>query len=68
MRGFNRKEFLNSLDLSTECTECGYKIHPAELLYVDEQKVRCPKCGKDFLPKGSDKPLMQCQYNPPKPR
>jgi len=36
--------------LFTACTQCGYKIHPSELLYVDGTRCRCPQCKADFEP------------------
>jgi Zn finger protein HypA/HybF involved in hydrogenase expression len=37
-------------DTSTGCTECGYAIPEVELRYLDKKRVRCPHCGKDFVP------------------
>jgi len=34
--------------LATPCSNCGYRIPPAELLRVSTNKVRCPKCGVTF--------------------
>ena len=42
-------ELVNAI-MFTVCTQCGYKIHPSELLYTDGKRCRCPKCGKDFEP------------------
>ena len=36
--------------LFTLCTECGYKIQPAEERRIDFDHVRCPKCGAAFIP------------------
>jgi hypothetical protein len=36
--------------LFTTCTECGYKVQPSEVLYVDGKRCRCPQCGADFEP------------------
>ena len=36
--------------LFTTCTECGHKIYPAELRYVDGKRCRCPQCGEEFEP------------------
>jgi len=36
--------------LFTRCTECGYKIQPAEERRIDFDHVRCPKCGAAFIP------------------
>jgi hypothetical protein len=30
--------------LFTTCTECGHKIYPAELRFVDGKRCRCPQC------------------------
>jgi predicted RNA-binding Zn-ribbon protein involved in translation (DUF1610 family) len=39
--------------LVTICTECGHAITPMELVRVDFEHVRCPMCGKEFVPRGS---------------
>jgi hypothetical protein len=49
MRRSSRKPFDYSI-LDTPCTICGYKIHPAQLLRIDGEHVRCPSCGGDFIP------------------
>jgi len=36
--------------LFTTCAECGHKIYPAELRYVDGKRCRCPQCGALFEP------------------
>jgi predicted RNA-binding Zn-ribbon protein involved in translation (DUF1610 family) len=36
--------------LFTLCTQCGYKIEPAERHHVDKEHLRCPKCGAAFIP------------------
>jgi predicted RNA-binding Zn-ribbon protein involved in translation (DUF1610 family) len=36
--------------LFTLCTECGYKIQPAEERRIDFDHIRCPKCGAVFIP------------------
>jgi hypothetical protein len=36
--------------LFTTCTECGHKIYPAELRYVDGKRCRWPQCGALFEP------------------
>ena len=43
------QEQLNASVL-TVCTQCGYKIHPSELIRPDFKFCRCVKCGKDFEP------------------
>jgi DNA-directed RNA polymerase subunit RPC12/RpoP len=35
----------SSFDLRHACPACGYKIPPNELLHVDGDNIRCPKCG-----------------------
>ena len=49
-----RREKINlekiKASLFTLCTECGYKIPPAELRRIDGERYRCPKCGKSFIP------------------
>lgn len=39
-----------SMDLTTQCTACGYAIPPAEMARLDADQVRCPKCGAVFTP------------------
>jgi predicted RNA-binding Zn-ribbon protein involved in translation (DUF1610 family) len=36
--------------LNTRCVLCGYEIPPSKILHVDMEQLRCPKCGKDFVP------------------
>jgi predicted RNA-binding Zn-ribbon protein involved in translation (DUF1610 family) len=36
--------------LTTTCAECGHEIAADELRRVDFDHVRCPQCGKDFVP------------------
>jgi len=36
--------------LQTICIECGYSIAPIDLVRLDNERVRCPACGKDFVP------------------
>jgi len=38
---------ITKYDFTFPCAHCGYKISPRELLRVDGEHVRCPKCGKD---------------------
>jgi predicted RNA-binding Zn-ribbon protein involved in translation (DUF1610 family) len=38
---------ISTFDFTFPCTHCGYRIPPNELLRVDGEHVRCPKCGKD---------------------
>jgi predicted RNA-binding Zn-ribbon protein involved in translation (DUF1610 family) len=46
--------------LFTLCTECGYKIQPAEERRIDFDHVRCPKCGEAFVP-GKPKDQWACE-------
>jgi hypothetical protein len=39
-----------SASFFTTCTECGHKVYPAELRYVDGKWCRYPRCGADFEP------------------
>jgi len=34
--------------LNTTCTACGYSIPPNEILGIDFDTVKCPKCGEVF--------------------
>jgi predicted Zn finger-like uncharacterized protein len=42
-------------DLTFRCPECGYKIKPSEIRFVDGEHVKCPQCGKLtlYIPKKS---------------
>ena len=49
--------------LFTLCTECGYKIPPAEEHRIDFDHLRCPKCGAAFIPAKTDKKgYGACEY------
>ena len=36
--------------LQTICTDCGYSIAPIDLERLDNERVRCPACGREFVP------------------
>ena len=38
-----------SLDLTTECPECHYKVHPSEMMRLDNDHMRCSSCKQDVL-------------------
>ena len=40
------KKVLESL--ITVCPSCGVSISPAEVMRVDAEQMRCPKCGNIF--------------------
>jgi ribosomal protein S27AE len=42
----NRAKVLAALN--TICPSCGYSITPAEIVRVDAERMRCPKCGSVF--------------------
>ena len=42
----NRAKVLAALN--TVCLSCGYSISPAEIVRLDSERMRCPKCGKLF--------------------
>jgi predicted RNA-binding Zn-ribbon protein involved in translation (DUF1610 family) len=46
-------------DLSTKCTACGYAIQPNEIMHTGWDTMRCPKCGKDFIPEPKGKKWSQ---------
>jgi uncharacterized protein (UPF0212 family) len=33
---------------TTACPECGYSMSPAEIVRIDFERMKCPKCGKIF--------------------
>jgi hypothetical protein len=39
--------------LNTTCPECGYSITPAEIVRIDFERMKYPKCGKIFAAGGS---------------
>jgi hypothetical protein len=62
-----RKDKINlekiKASLFTLCTECCYKIPPAEERRIDGERMRCPKCGAAFIP-GKAKGHSACEYDP----
>lgn len=42
----NRTKVLAALN--TACPSCGASISPAEIVRVDSERMRCPKCGHIF--------------------
>jgi hypothetical protein len=61
-----RKEKINlekiKASLFTLCTECCYKIKPAELRRIDFDYARCPKCGAAFKPGEKPKGYWSCEH------
>jgi predicted RNA-binding Zn-ribbon protein involved in translation (DUF1610 family) len=55
VRGMTPKRKINlkavRASLNTVCTECGYSVSPAEILRIDSERMKCPKCGAVFTPK-----------------
>jgi ribosomal protein S27AE len=45
----NLEKILAALD--TTCTECGHSFPPSEILRIDFDTMKCPKCGAVFTPK-----------------
>src|SRR5437667_7904285 len=45
--------------LQTVCTECGHSIAPIDLVRLDNERVRCPACGKEFVPT----PKARCAFS-----
>jgi ribosomal protein S27AE len=39
--------------LNTVCPSCGYSISPAEIVRIDFERMRCPKCGSVFAAVGA---------------
>ncbi len=37
--------------LNTTCPSCGYSISPAEIVRIDFERMKCPKCGEIFAAK-----------------
>jgi len=42
----NRAKVLAALN--TICPSCGLSISPAEIVRIDSERMRCPKCGRVF--------------------
>ena len=42
----NRTKVLAALN--TICQSCGLSISPAEIVRIDSERMRCPKCGDVF--------------------
>ena len=40
------KPDISKYDFTFECSHCGFKIPPRELLRTDGEHIRCPKCGQ----------------------
>ena len=40
--------------LNIECLHCHAVLGPAEQLRIDGEHLRCPKCQKEFVPKGPE--------------
>jgi predicted Zn finger-like uncharacterized protein len=45
--------------MNIECPHCHAVLTPAEHIPVDSERVRCAKCGKDFIPPTKDGPPMR---------
>jgi hypothetical protein len=41
---------VTAADLATICTACQYPIPPSEIVHVDGERLRCPKCEAEFVP------------------
>jgi predicted RNA-binding Zn-ribbon protein involved in translation (DUF1610 family) len=50
-----RKEKINLAkllaSLNTTCQKCGYSNPPEEIRRIDSERMECPKCGEQFIPK-----------------
>jgi ribosomal protein S27AE len=42
-----------------DCPHCNAILSPSEYLRVDSERLRCGKCGKDFIPKAKNGPTMR---------
>jgi DNA-directed RNA polymerase subunit RPC12/RpoP len=44
---------------NVECPHCRVILSPAEYLRLDSERLRCVRCGKDFIPprKGDGPPM-----------
>lgn len=45
--------------MAVECTECHYKIPPAEIIRLDSERYECPKCRTKFVPPEKPGPRMR---------
>jgi predicted RNA-binding Zn-ribbon protein involved in translation (DUF1610 family) len=37
--------------MDVKCPACGYMIAPSEMVRLDFEKMRCPSCCAEFVPK-----------------
>ena len=57
-----RKADPKSFDLTTPFPECGYKIPPAEMMRLDREHMRCPKCGNAVkIPTKTEQTIVNSQ-------
>ena len=50
--------------MAVECTECHYKIPPAEIVRLDSEPYGCPKCRAKFVTPEKPGPRMRTSYDP----
>jgi len=43
--------------LNIECPDCHAMLDPADRERIDGKRVRCARCGGEFVPKGAEKPI-----------
>jgi len=48
----NREKVIAALN--TTCPSCGYSITPAEVVRIDFERMKCPKCAVVFFGNGTD--------------
>lgn len=46
-----------TLDLTTPCPLCGYRIPPAEIMRVGNHLANCPRCHRTFDEMDGQKPI-----------
>jgi len=44
---------------NVECLHCNGIVSPSEYLRFDNERLRCGKCGKDFIPPSKDGATMR---------
>ncbi len=43
------------VDLNIRCPDCDFDIPPDQMFFVENQTLRCPKCGREWPEKHSSK-------------
>jgi DNA-directed RNA polymerase subunit RPC12/RpoP len=44
---------------NVDCPHCNAILSPSEYLRLDNERLRCVRCGKDFVPQAKDGPTTR---------